>query len=399
MMEEDELARRLPAMLTDEPMPASTVDLGQAIRTGRRRRSIRYVASGVAALAVIAAVPIALQSQRPQAPPLSLPPTPPPSSSPVAAVNPTVCSVAQSPAGFLTLNTDPGGRYFAGTFTENKSAVLEDNSAHKPALWKDGRLELIPLEAGQYGYADAVNSSGVVIGRLIDGAGVVSLFAYAQGKVHLLPEGQDARAIAINEAGVIVGARQVGGEWLPVRWRSLSSPPEVLPLPAGSKGGTASAIAPDGLTFGNVIFGNEAGQTAAAYVWTAEGNGSAIPSPGGLSYQLIGGSGDWIHGYYLEGKEETTRGALLYNLRTQEFRRIPGYSIDGETSATSNGWFAARRGNTRDQVFLGDGSTFVPLPLPVGVSRVLLDSVSLDATVVTGHRTDDKRAGVIWHCK
>jgi hypothetical protein len=86
-------------------------------------------------------------------------------------------------------------------------------------------------------------------------------------------------------------------------------------------------------------------------------------------------------------------------VRTKEFRRFADFAIEGETSTTSTGWFAGRQGNARDQLFLTDGSTLVLLPLPTGVGRVLLDSVSLDGRVVTGHRTDAGLAGVIWRCR
>jgi hypothetical protein len=388
MNSDEEFGRYLPALLTEAPMPPSTVDVGQAIRTGRRRRQSRYVGSAIPALAVIMAVPIALQSQRPQAPPLAVP-----STSPSAVVaKPTVCSVAEVAAGFLTFNGDPSGRHFAGILED----LSVDGAQHKPAMWRNGKIEMIPVPADSSGYVDAVNASGVVMGRLVNKEGV-SAFVYQDGKLHVLLDSKDSKPIAINDAGVVVGTRRSADNWVPIRWLSASSAPEALSLPASHVGGVAVTVTDDGVVYGT-ISPNAEGSHMSAYMWTADGEGSPLIVPTGSGQGIITGRGEWVGGMLPPKDQNSKHSVFVFNTRTLELRQSPNFFLEGETPVTSNGWFIGRALGAQDRWMLTDGTTAVELPLPQGITRVVLDSVSADGRVVTGHRVGEARAGVIWRC-
>ncbi|GIH07650.1 hypothetical protein Rhe02_57170 [Rhizocola hellebori] len=386
---DEEFGRHLPALLAEEPMPPSTVDIGLAMTAGRRRRRVRHVGSAIAVLAVITAVPIALQSQRPQAPPLALP-----SSSPSMAGNPAACEVAQTAAGFLTFNTDPTGRHFAGTVEDSNA---EEVARHQPAIWRDGKIERIPIPAGNSGYVDAISASGMVVGRLVGNTGVV-VFAYANGKLQVLPQSQDSRVSSVNASGVIAGSQLFEGHWRPVRWRSLTSAPEKLALPDGANSGMASVVTDDGRVLGSAGFAQAGSYQGGPYLWTPDGKGSALPTPGGLSVAVAVGGGEWIGGQVPAKDEASKPDAFVLNTRTHEFRRFPNILLEGEMSVSAIGWFIGQRLDNKGQRVLTDGTTFITLPPPPGSAHVVLDSVAADTTVVTGHRTEIPYAGVIWRC-
>jgi hypothetical protein len=115
---------------------------------------------------------------------------------------------------------------------------------------------------------------------------------------------------------------------------------------------------------------------------------------------ISAGRGDWVGGMVPPKDENSKHRVFVFNTRTQEVRQSPNFFLEGETPMTSNGWFIGRVLGGQDRWMLTDGTTQLELPLPQGTTRVILDSVSADGRVVTGHRVGGTdRAGVIWRCK
>jgi hypothetical protein len=237
----------------------------------------------------------------------------------------------------------------------------------------------------------------MVMGRLVNKDGFFA-FAYQDGKLQVLPDSKDFKPIAINDAGAIVGTRRSGDHWVPVRWPTPSSAPEVLSLPAGYVGGAAMTITNDGVVYGTVSL-DAAGSQGSAYMWTAEGKGSPLTLPAGSGQGISAGRGDWVTGMVPPKDDNGKHQVFVFNTRTQEVRQSPSFFLEGETPITSNGWFIGRILDGQDRLVLSDGVTQVELPLPRGIPRVILDSVSADGRVVTGHRSGTDRTGVIWRCR
>jgi hypothetical protein len=238
------------APLDVEPDAPSRVDIAAAMATGRRYRRGRAAAAVGAAAALVGGTAFggALAFGG------ASPPEPLPS-----------CVAVPLPMGTFTsidvTGADPTGRYVAGQADPlwgQKSSVV---------VWRDGEI------------VEVLRRPGVVLSDLTSrGLGVghdeedVHAYVYRDGTLTTL-KGEKAAAVAVNEAGVIVG--RAGDR--PVRWASPDAEPSPLPLPPRGTGGSAVAVAGDGTIVGRVDMGATAHHVA--YLWRADGTHGPLPLP------------------------------------------------------------------------------------------------------------------------
>ena len=245
----------------------------RALAAGKRRRRIRRLAvpSGAAAVtgAVVATVALAgggAQLAAPQSPANPSPTLAVASSAAVDDGFPTRCVAERlpTPKGHgpksVVTGGDPTGRYVLGR-------SYPGGDRDRLLIWEDGRVKnVVPIEGTDPHLYD-INTSGVAVGISFVGPfGKETEVAWVvtDGKAQRL-KGQNAAAVGINEAGVIVGT--VGDQ--PVVWRTADSAPEILPGPPGKWIGSAGGIDEDGTIVGT--FGGIGVQRSLAYAWSPDG--------------------------------------------------------------------------------------------------------------------------------
>jgi uncharacterized membrane protein len=288
--------------LDSEPRTPSTVDVRRAITDGRRRRRLRRIAGygGVAALTALGVVGAsvaagALGDAKPDTSatggqqaaaakpksPYKIPGTP--GWKAAAATAPTSCTLEKLPVPdnepmALVSGGDPTGRYLVGR-------SYPGGGRYQAVIWHDGKVKKVMLPGDLEESLQDVNSAGTAVGWSYQGksekdTGPVP-YVYADGKVSKLPGAERGSALAINDAGAIVGD---DNNKTPLVWPSATKRPIRLPLPAGASGGEASDIDEDGTVVGNVEPAG-AGVSGAGikesvpYVWFADGTHRKLPMP------------------------------------------------------------------------------------------------------------------------
>jgi len=186
----------------------------------------------------------------------------------------TSCTSGQLPMGgnrdVVVVGGDSTGRWQIGT--------AQPGGQGRAVVWHDGKLVGLAGKDHAAIILTGINSSGVAVGTdqskdIAKGGPPVDEvpYVYRNGVFSKL-HGGNGRAVAINDAGVIVGELDLPGVTLPVRWKSLNAQPELLRLPAGTEGGGVSDIAADG-----TIAGYE--NTGPGYLWRADGTMQRIDPP------------------------------------------------------------------------------------------------------------------------
>ncbi|GAA0911123.1 hypothetical protein Vau01_098150 [Virgisporangium aurantiacum] len=214
---------------------------------------------------------------------------------PAAAQDPpTACGIsrlAESSDWSMSIATamDPGGRYIAGRgYPDDPS-----DETRYPAIWDRGVLTSVPIPGVDQGWRD-VNSAGVAVGSSYDPDSGKELtpWVYADGQVRPLRGVTSGETNAINEHGVITGTRS---DRVPMRWPSVDSDPQKLPLPAGARGAFARDIDDDGTIVG-IYWGADGYEHAVA--WPSRGTVEVLPLPtgGSISSALTIRNG-WINGW------------------------------------------------------------------------------------------------------
>ncbi|AEV82385.1 hypothetical protein ACWT_1367 [Actinoplanes sp. SE50] len=234
-------------------------------------------------------------------------------------------------------------------------------------MWKDGTIaRRTTLPATDAEIVDMTrDGTGVATGYLQNHQ---ASFGYADGRFTRL-RGSGVGAIAINEAGVIVGGRGGSPGGVPVRWASASAAPVRLPLPAGATEGSASNIAEDGTILGSV---GRAGKSATAYLWFPGGTGRYLPLStvdGGrraTSFAPSAISNGWVTGNaVVETEQSTASTPMRYRITTGEFQRLPADLWSAEKIA-ADGWVAAEG---LDLSVTGDAGRRSSAPAGVGGDR------------------------------
>ncbi|SCG73609.1 hypothetical protein [Micromonospora humi] len=394
-------------LLEDEPDRPSRIDLGRAIREARRRRRNRRVGTaGAAALGVLAfaALPVALH-QRPDAGApepavVSGAPTPAPTS---PSPRPPVCTAEflSAPTGrSLVTGGDPSGRWLVGR-------LYPGGLSYPVVLWHDGKPQKIKLPGSDQRMLD-VNRHGLAVGETFV-ADRSQAWAVRAGRASRLSGSGVAGATAVNDAGRIVGFRQVGERQLPVVWENLRSEAVDLPLPGPRWEGTAVAVGEDGTVVGKVSDGPSGDMRAA--VWrTGASRPELLPLPSvpdGTAFQFAPGSmaGDWVIGTaYRELDPGRVRsGWQLYptriNVRTGESVALaePFHAEVGN----DRGWLAGESGRQVAVLHTGAGLLMLPRPGGGGAAVGAVASMSDDGQVLGGQVDLDGGGfrAVRWTCR
>ncbi|MFI6263029.1 hypothetical protein [Micromonospora sp. NPDC051006] len=347
--------QRIAVLLRSVPVPEPRVDVGRAVRDGRRRRRRRRLGgiaavTAMAGLGVVGAVQLGGPASRPApvTPALAVSPTgtvSTPPGSPVACEASWLPRPVGGPVAVAN-GVDPTGRYIVGDIGTGQ----EDG---RVVLWTDGRAGVLPPGAR---HAAAVNAGGDVVGTNGDGTGWV----YRDGKLRYLatPPGYDAVLVyAVNGRGDIAGtASGAGDSHHAVLW-SADRPQEYRLV--GQSGSAATGITEDGTVVGTM------GQLP--YRWTPQGAGAALALPDGYPRASVDSAhGEWAIGM-VPGDRQGGAVQMLpvrWNLTTGAVSLLP---FPGATGIAGNG-----------DLLVGDGAPLVVAP--DGTSRRLPGRPEVRAT-------------------
>ncbi|WP_433717886.1 hypothetical protein ACQP2Y_27340 [Actinoplanes sp. CA-051413] len=413
--------------LDDQPRTASTVDIGRAIADGRRRHRTRRAAgytgaAAVTALAVAGASVAAgsVTEPRPKVaaptsasvkPPLYTIPGTPGWTAP-AATPPSSCTLDRLPAPdnapmALVSGADPGGRYIVGR-------SYPKAGGYQAVIWHDGQARKVMLPGDLEESLRDVNSAGTAVGWSYAGSGPVP-YVYRDGKVAKLPGVRRGSALAINEAGAIVGDNDTGNAAL--LWRSATAKPIRLPVPAGTSRAQATDIDEDGTAVGTL-------DDERPYVWFPDGTHRELPMPavGGkpaVTARAFSIRNGWATGVATDGtgrdgsnpspgaegsdkKAPARVTAVRWNVRTGEVRLIDGLEI-GANTANAHGWQVGTDKQGR-AVLVADGRTVVLPDLathePGGLANIAT-TLSDDGRTIGGQSDDASGTiqAVVWRCR
>jgi hypothetical protein len=286
------MTEKLLAPLRDVDIRPTRVDLGKAVRVGRRRRRIRHAAIAGLTAAVVLATAVAVNAVTGQ--PRSMPADRTPVPLPTSTIAPPLGDCTPGPADAPYLSRDP----WVVLDDTWRVAVHLDAPGTAPVeavRYMDGRVERIPGVPSRLQVA-LVNRAG-------DFAGIHSKvergWVYRNGRFTelKLPGGATHLSlIDINETGDILGSVDTGkaGGYEGVVWPAgHPDRPRLLKAPAG-KLARGAGIAWDGSVVGVVI---DQGRST-PYLWHPDGTGEPLPVPAelGQDVEVSNLTGDWAVG-------------------------------------------------------------------------------------------------------
>ncbi|MET7420286.1 hypothetical protein [Dactylosporangium sp. NPDC005555] len=372
------------AILTDEAVPESRVDIDDVLLAGRARvRRRRGVVAGVctALVVLVTLAGVAAAVRPPHGPPAD--PSPAPSPAPSVSVHPTGCTpTALNVGGEIgAASTDPSGHYLALTRGPDPGLLV---------VYRDG-AEVRRYTAAQRIRVTAMNASGVIVGVealderafRITPDGTRLLLAKPTGAVSVTPKG-------VNAAGDIVGeATMPGKRFRAVLWRHTApDTPLLLATPAG-KSSAAEDITDDGRVIGHLNQGEQ------PYQWNPDGTTATLATPPGLpgGYpQRI--AGDWVIGMvnFLVLKSfdpatgrRTGEGPVKparWQLSTGKVEFLEATDVfAGGGSIAADGTAVINR--FTDAAFW-NGTTLLPLPRPSSYDRLQISSMTADGRLLIG---------------
>lgn len=391
-----------------EPATASRVDVSRAISDGRRRRRIRRWA-GVGATAAVTAVAVASvplvtgalagdDASATGSIAATTPPTAPPDVTP-----PTACTVSRLPIPgghpmSLVTGADSTGRLLLGR------AYPQGHSGKYPVvIWDNGVPRTVDVPGVDQSLQDA-NSAGVAVGTGWRNAGPLP-YVYRHGKVSQLPGVTTGEAVAINEAGVIVGQRGDGPESIPVIWRSATEPAQDLPLPSGWYG-NAVAVGENGSVV--ALLRNAGQKLPQAYLWGPDGKGRSLPKPSGREYfRPYSIHHNWVYGVansdesFANGGRDRSLTPVQLDLTTGQYTRLPAVDMM-PSEANSSGWLVGSTEKGRAVFSTGEGLLTLPdLDNHNSSTANIATTISDDGRIVAGQGDDANGViqPVVWHCQ
>ncbi|MGK5673365.1 hypothetical protein ACSNOB_11065 [Micromonospora sp. URMC 106] len=382
--------QRMATLMQAAPVPEPRVDVGRAVRDGRRRRQRRRL-GGITAVSVLAGLGVVGAVQLGGAASRPAPATPALAASPAATVSaapvsPVTCEASWLPQPIdgpvaVANGVDPTGRYIVGEIGTGQ----EDG---RVVLWTDGRARVLPAGAR---HAAAVNAGGVVVGTNGDGTGWV----YRDGELRFLatPPGYQAVLVhAVNGRGDIVGtARGAGDSHHAVLW-SADRPQEHRLV--GQSGSAATGITEDGTVVGAM------GQLP--YRWTPQGIGAALAVPDGYPRASVDSAhGEWAIGM-VPGAQQNGAVQMLpvrWNLTTGAVGLLP---FPGVTAIAGNGDLLV--GGSEPLVVAPDGtSRRLPGRPDVRATEAgtyTVNGISDDGLTVVGAVYENQvYRPLVWHCR
>jgi hypothetical protein len=405
-MNDEEYGTLLLRPLAGEPAGPPRIDVARAMREGRRMRRRRWWSGGGAIAAVTAtAVTGGVLAATQQHDDPVLPPDPP---------LPAGCTVERLPLGTVKsaelTGADATGRYQIGrgdpVYPARSTPLL---------VWHDGKLVAQVRKTGQQVLFRDVNAAGMAVG-VSDGV-PDHPYVYRNGKIGKLPGGQGT-AVAINDAGTIVGALVKDDRWVPVRWAAPDAAPEELPMPAGTVFDDVRDIAEDGTIV--------AATSTTAYLWLPDGTGRAVQPPPDVDgdatagFQAITFRHGWLYGqvmvHWTDGGTRTSGassgpdGAPLvgvpfrYAVAAHSWQRL-GDPMDRTQIGSPTGY--ASVGSFDPTVFVGRQVLTLPRYAPSVAKQdsFQVTAVSDDGQIVSGYTAsgyadpDRPLFPLIWRCR
>lgn len=411
--DDEHVADRL-RWLDDEPAGPPRIDLPGAIREARRRRRNRRVAAaGLAALGVlaVAALPAALGEDRRAAPaPAASPspslPLPEPTSPWQGVCTATLLPVPGDPRAAVT-GGDPDGRWLVG----RRAPQGQGRTDFGLLIWEGDQVREVELPGSMQKLTD-VNRAGLAVGSSWGAGREQRAWAVRDGEVIGLPVVTSGGATAVNDAGRIVGYRNLVPEkpWIqrPVVWDSYRSRPVDLPLPGPKWEGTAIDIDEDGTILATMTDGHPDKPTRAV-VWRP---GAARPEvlplprvPGGKAdrFMPLSLAGGWVTGTAERDTEVVPRSGIpsypvRINLRTGQAEVLKGVLWAG--TGNGQGWLAGWVSDDVPGVITDTRSVRLPVPDGWrGERQGEVTSFSDDGRVLGGKlESDDQVRPVRWTC-
>lgn len=392
------------ALLNGTPAPHVGVDLDAAMRTGRRmsiRRGATGVTSGVAAVALVAALIVTWNADNPQnqtAPPAAG--SSPGSTSP-ALSGPTdiklrcpMTPLAKPPgaAGLQIDTVDPSGRHVSGH-------AVDDSENFTTVLWTDGVPQY--LRFADSVQIKSINTQGVAVGSAGDDSPTSAAwhFRYADGQETRLqvPAGwHQFGNVTINERGDIADTikpddDEPAGATQGIVWKAGSTSPTLVPLPPY---GQVLAITADSRLFGNI--GD--GKAQDVYLWDLAGNATTLPHPEGYPVAPEATAGNYATGKLagrLAGRFVIPRWDLTTN-RLTEITSVPDgrHTVIGR-HISATGWIT----DGLQVAYRPDGAP-VRLAAP-GDNEVTSGGVTDNGDVFGTHYTKAKQESytpAVWRC-
>ncbi|MEU1688946.1 hypothetical protein [Micromonospora sp. NPDC005707] len=410
--DDEHVADRL-RWLDDEPAGPPRIDLPGAIREARRRRRNRRVAAaGAAALGVLtmAALPAVLGGDGRAAPAPAASPspsTPAPTGPWQGVCTATLLPMPGDPQGAVT-GGDPDGRWLVG----RRAPQGQSRTDFGLLIWEGDRAREVQLPGSLQRLTD-VNRAGLAVGSSSASGRDWRAWAVRDGEVIGLPVVRSGGATAVNDAGRIVGYRNLvpGKPWIqrPVVWDSYRSQPVDLPLPGPQWEGTAVDVDSDGTVLAAMSNGSPDGPTRAV-VWRP---GATRPEvlplptvPGGKATRFFPASvaGGWVTGtaerdVTVVPRDGLPRYAVRIDLRTGRAEVLSGVRWVG--ASNGQGWLAGAVSGDVPGVIIGTRS--VKLPVPDGwrgERQGAVTSFSDDGRVLGGKlESDDQVRPVRWTCR
>lgn len=173
----------------------------------------------------------------------------------------------------------------------------------RPLIWDGAGVEQLPVIGGlDFGWAQDVNTSGVVVGWNGAGGGEVATY-WSDGAVHQITATTQGgawmiRAFGVNDDGIVVGEGE--DPVMPLRMVAVKydiasdSLTEIPPLP-GDDGAIAFDVSENGLVVGN---SNLAAADSLPFIWSADTGTVEIPLPEGTELGAARGvnSDGWVVG-------------------------------------------------------------------------------------------------------
>jgi len=347
--------------------------LASGFRRVRRRRIAAVAGTAALTLAVLAATPALLPTDREPDGKAQVGPvlaTKAPSTGVAPSCTPALKLPVPKGAGPIDLAAvDPTGRHIVGNGSKGQNFV--------PFAWNDGKIDRIQQFDKSVEMFD-VNSSGTALGRANDGnGGLETFFRYRKGKVTplSLPAGrwQTNGWPQINTAGDIIATAQPADSYegkgaVILLWPAGKTTPQKLPLP---KDAAAHDLSDNGTIAG--ILRDRPQDTSLAYVWDRTGQGRALETPAGVSSgaYAISSDGAWATGGLWPEHQDPS--AALWNVATgklvAQFGQAPGHRINADGLVI-----------TMDGELFRDGK---PVTLVSGASQPRVTAVA-DTGLVTG---------------
>jgi hypothetical protein len=380
---------------------------------GRRRRRLRWYSGGVAVAALtataVAGTPLAVTAlQRPRtapvpavvaSPAMTAAGLPGASIAPAAPAGLTGCTVQRLPTEgvdkAVVTGGDPSGRYVAGR------TYPQGGGEYPVLIWRDGRIAATVAMPGGDQLLEDINTQGTAVGSSY--APDLRAFVYRDGRLAPLAGGTPIKAVAVNDAGVIVGSAVREQRSRPVRWSSATADPVELPLPAGVDEGETVDIDEDGTVLGSIEVG---AAEPTGYLWLPDGTGRRLPRPavGGerLSYfRPVALRNGWVVGHAAGAARDGKRYDFRYSISTDRYEQLPGDSGGGYRMRVSEqGWVL--REPDRLTILTGRGQITLPSYRGLkGRPYFQMAAFSDDGRTVAGHGYTDatENQPLLWRCR